>query len=451
MSDESFRQLQEILIANIHYLSGKPLKSTSRNVNLLDPDWFHSLLNWLTKKSNVPPGSINNDPLKTRISQKEKLILDTDYFIVENNVYDLLVQYFLGGPRLQRPLVSSPFTNEPFVILNPIKFTINYNSFQHQKTVDPSWTMNTVKEVFCHKFNLDPSRFLFQTLDNQTIDLTLPAEQVYSQFGASINLHTTVSEDQSHLLDQFPDDSSNPEVHPTSPTQPSNPFSHAPSSSFFKIFLHCFCRLPPLYEFVAPKTTTVVSPSSSQSDHLPMRIHKSHHKHHKKDKSSSKEEHSSKDNFSELSDYSISFTISEKSKNCLTSSEISEFSDFFGNNVYQHLNSTSKAAHLFTQMTEPVPILESLFDLTTAIYRHPKKFYDPRQLDQVILSLLPQIKVMSPHQIITHYISALDEAAKPLGYSLFSDEFCGEYTKIITCTEKVCGFIQRISSRFFLP
>ncbi|OHS94992.1 hypothetical protein TRFO_10677 [Tritrichomonas foetus] len=251
--------MNEVVVPHIYQLTGKQLSPLSRNIALLDIHWFSYFIEWLKDDNLSDPGPITNGIISTKLTNGDSLFMDVDFVIVEINVMKCFSQYFGGGPLVYRPLLRNPVTEEPSVILNPIRFTFIFNSHAHQKTVDPSWKMNDIKTQFCHKLYLDPTRFSLYApnhIDTHlSIDLQLDALTIFNQIGNKLvmQLVTAGSSIPMTPLHPFCSDVKKVGVNSSCLSNVGDKFhikaAEFPLTSYFNAFLHIIIHCKQLEDF----------------------------------------------------------------------------------------------------------------------------------------------------------------------------------------------------------
>lgn len=180
--------IRDEVLTHIHQYTHNQVSTKARNIVLVEPQWLDQLILWVTGKSEVNPGHIDNSVLKDKIVSGSAMELGKDYDFVEGNVYDTLVLAFGGGPMIMRPIMMGPDGNF-WVILNPMKLEINYCGKMSHKTVDPAWKLSFVKESFCKKAEVDPVKHSFSAGDIQELDESLSCSECAKQYGTVLNMN----------------------------------------------------------------------------------------------------------------------------------------------------------------------------------------------------------------------------------------------------------------------
>lgn len=83
------------------YISSKQRGNNSEHLYLVDGEWVKRWTQFLRNGSAPSPGIINNDALYLQISQGEKVIIGDEVFAISESVWNLLYQWYGGGPTLK--------------------------------------------------------------------------------------------------------------------------------------------------------------------------------------------------------------------------------------------------------------------------------------------------------------------------------------------------------------
>ena len=192
------------IIFLIPQLTGDPRPTKMRNIALIDKQWFDKFCNWIRSTRSSTgisfPGPISNEELYNRLNvrknetsaispiensdgnieedneaeetEKDQLEIPkegVDFEVVEENVFEVLMRTFKGGPLILRPYMTNPITNESYVLLNPLKLTVYADGNQYVRTVDPQWTVSGLNIFLCDKFQLDSSQTKLRNYDSNEI------------------------------------------------------------------------------------------------------------------------------------------------------------------------------------------------------------------------------------------------------------------------------------------
>ena len=125
---------------------------------IVEKEWFDSLKRWVEGKDKNAPGQIPNHLLCKSGKLDVKKRYGTDFVVVSEAIYDKLVGFFRGGPKITRPYVLSPGTESACFILEPLTVSIQYRERTLKKVVDGSWKVGVIKAQLCHSLRLSRSK-----------------------------------------------------------------------------------------------------------------------------------------------------------------------------------------------------------------------------------------------------------------------------------------------------
>lgn len=67
--------------------------------HLIELNWAFAYTNYI-KVEHIHPGEINNQKLVEKMRNNEELISENDYVLVNDQVWNMLVHIYKGGPML---------------------------------------------------------------------------------------------------------------------------------------------------------------------------------------------------------------------------------------------------------------------------------------------------------------------------------------------------------------
>ncbi|OHT07786.1 hypothetical protein TRFO_23897 [Tritrichomonas foetus] len=140
-------------------------------------------------KSNVKLSYGNNQNMNQidNSSATGEVQENTDFELLETNVFNALVTVFGGGPAISRPYMMHPVTKEANVILTPIKLNVDVDGNLVTRTADPKWTVFDFIVSIAEKLKTDPQHLRVR-VDKNFIDNQCTLEQVKVNYGVNLTI-----------------------------------------------------------------------------------------------------------------------------------------------------------------------------------------------------------------------------------------------------------------------
>jgi hypothetical protein len=128
---------------------------------LIEKNWFKALATWMNCKKAVFSGPIANHLLCSDGKIDPSKRYRRDFAVVSDSMYDLLFAYFRGGPKIVRPYVLVPGSDQPDFILAPIPISVRFGARVLRKTVDGKWTLGMIRGQLCRALDVARRRSRF--------------------------------------------------------------------------------------------------------------------------------------------------------------------------------------------------------------------------------------------------------------------------------------------------
>lgn len=211
----------------------------SQYVSFVERNWYKSLVSWMNTKHGENPGPIPNNLLCKDGKLDPTKHYGKDFAVVSVALFDRLVDYFKGGPKIVRPYAIIPGSDKAQFIMEPITLTIMVDNKILKKVVDPKWKIGPIRAQLCNSLKLGIGKSRFLTKDKATVDDNLEIDQVIS----SENMILTLDVD--------------PEARGSEYTR-FKTFEKAPlrilqtpdKNTSFLVCVECLLSIPPLIDFV---------------------------------------------------------------------------------------------------------------------------------------------------------------------------------------------------------
>ena len=137
-----------------------PPPDKSRTVCLVDAKWHKSLKNWVSGYSVIPPTHFSNASLMLNNTLNTELKYGKDFEIIEESAWDLITKIFGKTPKITRYYSRFPNTNDPVVILDPVRLAIDVEGYKViRKTVDKKWKFGPVIDLLCNALELNENDY----------------------------------------------------------------------------------------------------------------------------------------------------------------------------------------------------------------------------------------------------------------------------------------------------
>ena len=151
---------------------------------LLSFRWFKK---WM-QTTGFEKEKIKTDVTLTKIDNSHLLlgkeILPTiqdhyDYFLLDENTYDLFISWYGGGPKIKVPIVLDPETNLPVPVIVQWKLTVCYQDHNYVIDTNRYEKVKTIKQKACELAGIDPQRARLRDYWNKNIMNLLTDEEKY--------------------------------------------------------------------------------------------------------------------------------------------------------------------------------------------------------------------------------------------------------------------------------
>ncbi|OHT09124.1 hypothetical protein TRFO_22136 [Tritrichomonas foetus] len=195
------KQIKASIISLMPQFNGMPRNQKTRNICLVDAQWFADLKEWVDSDDNTPLHKINNEDLSKKLKNGANVEEIADYELVEMNVYDALVKVFGGGPAIIRPYMAHPVTKIPCVVISPIKFNINIEGNVLTRTGNPDWTVRDFLISLADKIKVQASEQRLKGADeSHFLDDNMKLREVYDTVGSDLVLEMNLNVLFNHSL-----------------------------------------------------------------------------------------------------------------------------------------------------------------------------------------------------------------------------------------------------------
>jgi hypothetical protein len=128
---------------------------------LIEKNWFKAFALWMNSKKAAFPGPIPNHLLCADGKIDPAKRYRRDFAVVSDSMYDFLFSYFRGGPKIVRPYVLIPGSDQPDFILVPISISVRFGARVLRKTVDGKWTLGMIRSQLCRALDVARRRSRF--------------------------------------------------------------------------------------------------------------------------------------------------------------------------------------------------------------------------------------------------------------------------------------------------
>ena len=137
-----------------------PIPDKSRTVCLVDAKWHKALKNWINGISVLPPTQFSNASLMLNNTLNPDIKYGKDFEIIEESAWDLITKIFGKTPKITRYYSRFPNTNDPVVILDPVRLSIDVEGYKViKKTVDKKWKFGPVIDLLCTALELNEKEY----------------------------------------------------------------------------------------------------------------------------------------------------------------------------------------------------------------------------------------------------------------------------------------------------
>jgi hypothetical protein len=102
-----------------------------------------------------------------------------DFGVVSPSIDDKLSSFFKGGPKIVRPYVLIPGTDQFDFLLEPFVVTVRFGDQNLRKTVDGHWTLGMIRAQLCQSLDLSHRKTHFVHPDSEEV---LPDSADVSEF-----------------------------------------------------------------------------------------------------------------------------------------------------------------------------------------------------------------------------------------------------------------------------
>ncbi|OHT15130.1 hypothetical protein TRFO_42709 [Tritrichomonas foetus] len=189
------QQFIKNVVPLIPQLTGERRVSKMRNIALVDPKWFADFSDWILNSPNgkEPPGPITNNELYQKLQVGLTVQEFKDFELVEENVFEVLMTCFKGGPLILRPYMTHPTTNETTVLLTPLKINVLADGNRFTRTVDPKWTIQELNIFLANKMGYDPNqtKLRFEPT-NEILPIDATVDDVSKKLGIDLVLDVPI-------------------------------------------------------------------------------------------------------------------------------------------------------------------------------------------------------------------------------------------------------------------
>ena len=236
----------------------------SKDVCLIEINWFKVLMYFLSKSGVEKPPPIPNESLFIGTFLRKDIQYKVDFDISDEETFDFMLNVFGGGPKIIKKLSVHPCTLLPCVILEPLQLSIRTeNKGVFQKTVSPDWLFSDLKPHVCRAVRVDMKDVVFADNMREKINETMRIGDYIKEHGSTVRLTKHQRTTHSSLLATLPhtfagpNSVSNVQSKSLSSTLPQHKLFPFPNglinlgnTCFFNASIQCLARLKPLYQYV---------------------------------------------------------------------------------------------------------------------------------------------------------------------------------------------------------
>ena len=162
----SYTREKEKLKANKHLFQNLLPTNRSREVALIQENWYHAFIDWLQSDRLPPPGKLQQKLLYKGHSVNPQLKYHDDYEVIEKDGWDLINSFFGPAPKIIRPYVRHPKTKEACVLLNSFHLRIKHEEGIIKKACAMDWKLFDIKVQLCKTLGYSTIDYIFSSSKN---------------------------------------------------------------------------------------------------------------------------------------------------------------------------------------------------------------------------------------------------------------------------------------------
>ncbi|KAK8890023.1 hypothetical protein M9Y10_034782 [Tritrichomonas musculus] len=248
MNDENEKQeepdpavvLKHELRARKEELQRPEPRQKSQYVALVERNWYKSMVQWMNTKHGEFPGPIPNQILCKDGKLDPQKRYGRDFAVVSVSIFDRLVSFFKGGPKIVRPYAIIPGTDKPQFIMEPFTLNIIVDNKTLRKVVDPKWKIGPIRAQLCSSLKISRGKSRLRLKDkDEVVDDDLCISEVITP-ESSILVFDIDPEGRGIEYTRFK----------TFEDSPIHIFSTPDKSSAFLVCIECLMNIAPLTDFV---------------------------------------------------------------------------------------------------------------------------------------------------------------------------------------------------------
>ena len=215
-------------------------RQKSQYVALVERNWYKAMVQWMNIKHFDSPGPIPNQILCRDGKLDPSKRYGRDFAVVSVPIFDRLVSFFKGGPKIVRPYAIVPGTEKPQFIMEPITLSIIVDNKTLRKVVDPKWKIGPIRAQLCSSLKISRGKSRLKLKDkDEVVDDNLCVDEAITP-ESSVLVFEIDPEGRGLEYTRFK----------TFEDSPVQIFSTPDKASAFLVCVECLMSITPLIDFV---------------------------------------------------------------------------------------------------------------------------------------------------------------------------------------------------------